>query len=130
MGFVAATGGEEESECSWISEAVVDGDVAREPPGILGIEGEPLDVLREAAVGCGSGAGSRDQIGREHCGRLIDVVGRVIRERVESLLIAGKCAAEDWLVNEINSKFDGVVSGCVAHVVTDLILLLIAERRK
>src|SRR5258708_32188326 len=125
MGFVAATGGEEESECSWISEAVVDGDVAREPPGILGIEGEPLDVLREAAVGCGSGAGSRDQIGREHCGRLIDVVGRVIRERVESLLIAGKCAAEDWLVKEIKFKIGGGGSRCGDHVRKEIVLLLI-----
>src|SRR5579864_1436914 len=47
---LASTGGDEESEGGLIAQAVVEGKVAREPPGILGIQSQALNILGETAT--------------------------------------------------------------------------------
>src|SRR5579863_1831445 len=48
-------------------------------------------------------------------------------KQVQRFLIAGKRAAEHRFVNEVDAELERVVAGRVADVVTELILLLIAQ---
>src|SRR5579863_4291641 len=48
-------------------------------------------------------------------------------KQVQRFLIAGKRAAEYRFMNEVDAELEGVVAGRVADVVTELILLLIAQ---
>jgi hypothetical protein len=88
-----------------------------------------LHVLRKAAVTQGSGDAVGGDVRREL--RSIRKIKRlVLRKCDERLGVGGERAAQDGFVDEVDAKARGVFPVDVAHIVAELVLLLIAEDRK
>ena len=121
---LAASGGDEETESCVVAQAVIDGEISRDAPGILGVDAEALDILRKAAVagrsdaascaGRDIGEGVAEQAVRSvvNCCGVRGVVRGIEDERSQRFRICGERAAHDRLVNEINSE-----ARCVLPVV-------------
>ena len=136
---LAAARGVEQTKRCVVAQAVIDGEVSRDAPGIFGVDAEPLDILRKAAVASGSDAAScagRDErrrrgragseIGRELCG-VRGVIRGIENERSQCFRICGERAAHHRLVNEINSEARRMFPRCVRHVIAHLIFFLISQ---
>jgi hypothetical protein len=139
----------EKPESSLIAQAVVDCEVMRNAPGILGVERQPLNVLREAAIAGGSvraayaGSragrgialrGRRNIIKRQRSGDAAAVgAGRIdvaiwVGGVLDNLLRRGcKCAAQHRLMNEVDVRTSARGAGGVTQVVAKLIFVLIAQ---
>src|SRR6266852_7500748 len=127
----------EEPESGVVAQAVVDCQMTGDSPGILCVESQPLHILRKGAI-----AGRRVRAGRIRRGiraahqilRKLLRVGQIVcwihYELRQVFCRARKGAAQDGLVNEVNTKPWRVTAGGVAHVVTELIFLLVAHHWK
>src|SRR5208282_4118696 len=132
-------------------------ELVRDAPGILGVKGETLNVLREAAVASRrKGAGNADGgwgDRKRRCRITHRAGGCVIkrqRSRDAAAIGAGwidvaigvrgigcellcRCcerAAEHRLVNEVDSELERMVMHHMAQVVAELIFVLVAEVRE
>src|ERR1700758_1515229 len=103
--------------------------MTRDAPRILRIKSETLNALGKASVAGGSSRRSARVVEGKLCW-VRDVISRIIRERMQCLLIARERAAQHGLVNEVHSKLERMVAGHVSKVVAELIFLLIAQRGK
>src|SRR5208282_673096 len=143
----------EEPERRLITQAVVDRQVVRNAPRILGVESESLNVLRKTAVAGGSkSACNRRHSRRWHRGRRIalrgwrsvikrqrtggspavgadriDVAIGVERKSGELLRRCRKGAAEHRFMNKVDSELKRVAARNVAQVIADLVFVLIAQ---
>ena len=129
VGGLAFSGSLKKPEGGLIAQAVVDGEVVRYAPRILGIEPEPLDVLREAAVAAGCGYLARRQVDGELCevDCIQGVVARVIRQSGQRFSVGCERAAEHGFVNKVDPELQRVAPRRMAQVVAHLILVLIAQ---
>src|SRR5215831_14192378 len=98
-------------------------------PGILRVHAEALDILRKRTVTLRSGLGSIGHVDRK-LRKVRSIESRVFRKCVESLCIAGEPSSKHRLMDEIHTKFKGVVAGRVAYVIAELIFLLVAHAGK
>src|SRR6266478_1181050 len=112
----------------------------RNSPGILSVDSESLNVLREAPVTGGSKSTSRTV--RWIAGlalwtevKLAGVAGICIVVRVVDVLNEGlvrgrERPAQHWLMDEVDAELKRMITRSPAQVVANLVLLLIAQRRK
>src|SRR5208283_2034050 len=93
------------------------------------------DVLRESAVAGRSGSGlavgavkgrQAVQLGGELIG-ISQIVGRVLGEDVERLWCSRKRATQHRLMNEVHAELRRVPAFRSAHVVLELVFLLVAQ---
>ena len=135
-----------------VAEPIIEGQILPYAPGILRVNRQPLHVLREAAVACGSVSagdarrnawlrialrGRRNKIKRQWTrdttaagsGR-IDVAIRVGRILDDLLRSRRKCAAKHRLMNEIHAEFQRMAPTLVAQIVAELVFLLAASGRE
>src|SRR5450631_2695334 len=122
----------EQAERSLPAQAVVDREMPRYPPRILRVQRQSLHALRKVSV---ARRRRRSSI-RVVNGKLRQIRGtqrvkrRIVGKRVQRLLIPRECARQHRLVNEIHSALKRMIALGVSQTVTELILLLIAQRRK
>src|SRR6266853_6635659 len=112
----------------------------RNSPGILSVDSESLNVLREAPVAGGSESTSRAI--RRIAGlalwsevKLAGVAGICIVVRVVDVLNEGlvrgrERPAQHRLMDEVDAELERMITRSPAQVVANLVLLLIAQRRK
>src|SRR5579871_151740 len=127
---LALPGSREQTESSLPSQSIVHRQMSRGAPGVLCIHAQPLDVLREAPVGCGSCGSSICIIDgklREIGPIILGVEGRIVRKRVQRFPVSRKGTAQHRLVNEIHSKLKGVIACGMTQVITELVLFLISQ---
>src|SRR5271169_1553093 len=143
----------EEPKRRLITQAIVDREVVRNAPRILGVEPESLNVLRKTAVACGSKSASdgryprrwrrgrrialrgwRSVIKRQSTGGSsavgadrIDVAIGIERIGGELLRRCRERAAEHRLMNKVDSELKRVAARNVAQVMADLVFVLIAQ---
>src|SRR6266851_7860034 len=115
-----------------IAQAGVQRKRGCEAPGILGIEAEAADALRKGAVSGASGIdggtvriGIQRRASREHTGSRYIEAG-ILRIGEDCFEAAGKRAAKNRFVDEIDAEADGVGTGGAGNVVAELIFLLVA----
>ena len=101
--------------------------MTRKSPRILSIETEALHALRKPPVGGGS-CGSAVRVIEGKLRRIRRVESRIVRERIQRLLIPRERSAQHRLVDEIHSELERMVARCMAKVVAELILLLVPKR--
>src|SRR5580693_1328102 len=105
-------------------------------PGVFDVKAKPLNVLGKAAVvkgclGAGDIQGRVDAIQIEiKLRRIGGVENRIVGVAEQSFGRPGELAAEDGLVNEVDSKPGGMVTGGAAHVIAELIFFLGADYRE
>src|SRR3974390_271396 len=114
----------------------------RETPRILCVQAKSLHALRETAVVCRSetATDTRGRIRRRETlrrrrhevelPRIQNIVRRIVWILNQLLRIPRKRAGQYRFVNEIHTELEGMVAGRMAHVITELVFLLIAQRRK
>src|SRR6202166_4187236 len=103
--------------------------MTRDAPRILCIKSETLHALGKAPFAGWSGRGPVRVVDGKLCW-VRDVVSRIIRERMQRLLIARERPAQHGFVDEVHSELERMVAGHVAQVVPELIFLLIVQRGK
>jgi hypothetical protein len=123
---LAAAGSVEQTKGSIVAQAVVEREAWRDAPGVFGVKTQTLHVLREAAIADGSESAARGDVGSELRG-IGEIKRRVLRERDKRFRCGGEGAAQNRLVNEIDSETRGVVADGVADVVAKLIFFLVAR---
>ena len=114
----------------------------RDAPLILRVEGEALHVLAEGSVArrsvvAGDAGGrigrGRTLVGRRHVvelRRVGHVVRRILRIGDQLLGGGGKGPAKHRLMNKVDAEARRVRAAAVAHVVAELVLLLVAQGGK
>src|SRR5712692_4499156 len=130
-------GSDEEAKGAVVAQAVVDCQMRGDAPGILDVNSEPLHVLREAAIAgrsggaCHAGRDRRSAGGAEiKDGGIGGVETGIVRVGQNGFGSGGEGAAENWLVNEVDTKARGVPAGTVIHIVAELIFFLVAQDGK
>src|SRR5713101_7090163 len=125
-------GSREKTEGCVVTQAGVQRKRGFDAPGIFGIEAEAADALRKGAVSGASGIdggtvriGIQRRASREHTGSRYIETG-ILRIGENCFEVAGKRAAKNRFVNEIDAEADGLGTGGAGNVVAELIFLLVA----
>src|SRR5437588_9150660 len=112
----------------------------RNSPGILSVDSESLNVLREAPVAGGSESTSRavrgiaglalwSEVKLAGVGGICAVV-RVVDVLNEGLVRSRERPSQHRLMDEVDAELERMIPGSPAQIVANLVLLLIAQGRK
>jgi len=135
---LAAAGSIEKAEGGVVADAEIEGEARGDLPGILRVEAEALDALREMAVAAetkafgrwaADGSATNDEVDRELIG-IREIESGVFGEGDEIFGIVGEAAIEDGLMDEVDAEALGVMTGDMGDVVAKLVFLLVADDGK
>src|SRR6266436_6570885 len=125
---LVVAGSDEEAKGAVVAQAVVDCQMRGDAPGVLGVNSKPLHILREAAIAGRDRRSAGETEIKE--GGIGDVEAGIVRISQNGFGGGDEGAAENRLVNEVDTKARSVPAGSVTHVVAELIFFLIAQDGK
>src|SRR5258708_2305220 len=127
--ILGASRSSEQSKRRVVAEPKIQGKAGTDAPRILNVQSNPFHVLRKRAIAGGNEFAAGGKI-RSEGARVGNIERRLLGKLNQSLGIIGEPAAQNRFVNKICAELDRVFSASARHVVTKLILALIAPDRK
>src|SRR5258707_4910133 len=127
--ILVASRSSEQSKRRVVTEPKIQRKAGTDAPRILNVEPKPFQPLRKRDVGGGNEFDAGGKIRSEGAG-VGNIERRLLGKLNQSLGIIGEPAAQNRFVNKICAELDCVLSASARHVVTKLILALIAPDRK